>query len=90
IATPAEADLSVSRDDFGVLDALEDTLNSRTQSGEDEIATQEALEALNAVDLNARPMGENDALSEASAYLDNVTYETAPPSKWIILAPTSF
>lgn len=79
IATPAEADLSVSRDDFGVLDALEDTLNSRTQSGEDEIATQEALEALNAVDLNARPMGENDALSEASAYLDNVTLRDSTP-----------
>ncbi len=79
IGTPVEADLSVSRDDFGVLDALEETLNSRTASGEDELATQEALEALNAVDLNARPLNENDALSEASAYLSNVSLRDSTP-----------
>jgi hypothetical protein len=79
IAQPVEADLSVSRDDFGVLDALEETLNSRTDSGEDEIATQEALTALNAVDVSARPVGEGDALSEASAYLDNVSLRDSAP-----------
>lgn len=79
IATPVEADLSVTRDDFGVLDALEETLNSRTDSGESELATQEALLALNAVDLNARPLNENDALSEASAYLDNVSLRDSSP-----------
>ena len=79
IATPVEADLSVTRDDFGVLDALEETLNSRTDSGESELATEEALLALNAVDLNARPLNENDALSEASAYLDNVSLRDSSP-----------
>tara|TARA_B110000467_G_scaffold147677_1_gene152930 strand:- start:24972 stop:29612 length:4641 start_codon:yes stop_codon:yes gene_type:complete len=79
IAQPVEADLSVSRDDFGVLDALEETLRSRTASGEGELATEEALSALNAVDLNARPLNANDALSESSAYLNNVTLRDSTP-----------
>ena len=79
VAPPVQADLSVTRDDFGVLDALEDTLKSRTASGESELATEQALEALNAVDLNARPLNANDALSEASAYLDNVTLRDSTP-----------
>ena len=79
IAQPVEADLSVSRDDFGVLDALEETLRSRTASGEGELATEEALTALNAVDLNARPLNANDALSESSAYLNNVTLRDSTP-----------
>ncbi|RJU88708.1 MAG: hypothetical protein DWC07_07505, partial [Candidatus Poseidoniales archaeon] len=73
IAQPAGADLSVTRDDYGVLDALEETLNARTDSGEGEIATTAALTALNEVDTNARPIGPDDALSEASGYLDNVS-----------------
>ena len=85
IATPVEADLSVTRDDFGVLDALEETLNSRTDSGESELATEEALLALNAVDLNARPLNENDALSEASAYLDNVSLRDSSPFEVCLL-----
>ena len=79
VAPPVQADLSVTRDDFGVLDALEDTLKSRTASGESELAAEQALEALNAVDLNARPLNANDALSEASAYLDNVTLRDSTP-----------
>jgi hypothetical protein len=79
VAPPVQADLSVTRDDFGVLDALEETLKSRTASGESELATEQALEALNAVDLNARPLNANDALSESSAYLDNVTLRDSAP-----------
>ena len=95
IAQPVQGDLSVTRDDFGVLDALEETLNARTQSGEGELATQAALTALNDVDSSARPIGPNDALTEASAYLDNVTlrdsssFEVDHPRPYEFLIDTS-
>ena len=90
IATPVEADLSVTRDDFGVLDALEETLNSRTDSGESELATQEALLALNAVDLNARPLNENDALVKQVPIWTMFHCATVPRSKSITLVRMNF
>ena len=95
LAQPVQGDLSVTRDDFGVLDALEETLNARTQSGEGELATQAALTALNDVDSSARSIGPNDALTEASAYLDNVTlrdsssFEVDHPRPYEFLIDTS-
>ncbi len=95
IAQPAGADLSVTRDDYGVLDALEETLNARTDSGEGELATTAALTALNEVDTNARLIGPDDALSEASAYLDNVSlrdsssFEIDHPRPYEFLIDTS-
>ena len=38
LAQPVTADLSVKRDDFGVLEALADTLDKRKNSGESLVA----------------------------------------------------
>ena len=79
MAQPAGADLSVSRNDFGVLDELEDTLSKRTASGEAVAAASGAADALNAVDLAQRPIDETDPLSQASSYLDSLELRDASP-----------
>jgi hypothetical protein len=79
LASPAGADLSVSRNDFGVLDELDETLSKRTENGEAAVAAQGAAEALNAVDLAKRPVDETDPLSQASSYLDSLELRDSSP-----------
>ena len=69
LAQPAGADLSISRNDFGVLDELEDTLSKRTDNDEASVAAQGAIDALNAVDVAQRPIDSTDPLSQASGCL---------------------
>ncbi|MBT5736398.1 MAG: hypothetical protein HOI28_06125, partial [Euryarchaeota archaeon] len=79
IAQPVSADTSISRDDFDVLDALMETLSMRTENGEAEIAVSSAESALSAVDAAARPVGENDPLTVANKFLDNVSMRDSSP-----------
>jgi hypothetical protein len=79
MAQPAGADLSVSRNDFGVLDELDDTLSKRTANGEAIAAAEGAADALNAVDLAQRPVDATDPLSQASSYLDSLELRDASP-----------
>ncbi|MBT4070144.1 MAG: hypothetical protein HOL72_00280 [Euryarchaeota archaeon] len=79
IAVPVNADVSIARDDFGVLDALVQTLADREQSGESVIAIQGADNSLAYVDAAARPTTSSDALSEADGYLDDVEMRDASP-----------
>ena len=79
LASPAGADLSVSRNDFGVLDELDETLSKRTENGEAAVAAQGAADALNAVDLAQRPVDETDPLSQASSYFDGLELRDASP-----------
>ena len=53
IAQPVNANNSISRDDFDVLDALMETLSMREENGEAEIANSLAENALSAVDAAA-------------------------------------
>ena len=73
VAQPVTADSSISRDDFDVLDALMETLNMRKENGEAEIANSLAESALSAVDAAARPVGDDDPLTVANKFLDNVS-----------------
>ena len=79
LASPAGADLSVSRNDFGVLDELDETLSKRTDNGEAAVAAQGAADALNAVDLAQRPVDATDPLSQASSYFDGLELRDASP-----------
>ena len=79
LAQPAGADLSISRNDFGVLDELEDTLSKRTDNDEASVAAQGAVDALNAVDLAKRPIDSTDPLSQASGYLDSMELRDSSP-----------
>ena len=72
MAQPVGADLSVSRNDFGVLDELDETLSKRISNGEAIAAAEVAANALNAVDLAQRPVDETDPLSQASSYLESL------------------
>ena len=79
IAVPVNADVSVARDDFGVLDALAQTLADREQSGESFVAIQGADNSLAYVDAASRPISASDALSEADGYLDDIEMRDATP-----------
>jgi hypothetical protein len=79
VAQPVSADTSISRDDFEVLDALMDTLSMRTENGEAEIAVSSAESALSAVDAAARPVGNDDPLTVANTFLDNVSMRDSSP-----------
>ena len=79
VAQPVTADSSISRDDFDVLDALMETLSMREENGEAEIANSMAESALGAVDAAARPVGENDPLTVANKFLDNVSMRDSSP-----------
>ena len=79
IAQPVNANNSISRDDFDVLDALMETLSMREENGEAEIANSLAENALSAVDVAARPVGENDPLTVANKFLDNVSMRDSSP-----------
>ena len=79
VAQPVSADTSISRDDFEVLDALMETLSMRTENGEAEVAVSSAESALSAVDAVARPVGNDDPLTVANTFLDNVSMRDASP-----------
>ena len=79
IAVPVNADVSVARDDFGVLDELARILADRKQSGESFVAIQGADNSLAYVDAAARPITASDALSEADGYLEDVEMRDATP-----------
>ena len=79
MAQPVGADLSVSRNDFGVLDELDETLSKRTDNGEGSVAAQGAVDALNAVDVAQRPVDSTDPLSQATGYLDSLELRDSSP-----------
>ena len=79
IAVPVNADVNIARDDFGVLDELAQILADRKQSGESFIAIQGADNSLAYVDIAARPINANDALSEADSYLEDIEMRDATP-----------
>jgi hypothetical protein len=79
IAHPASADLSVKRDDFGVLDALADTLEKRKNSGESVVAVNGATQALAIVDSNARIVQGGDAIVDAQEFLNDMELRQTTP-----------
>lgn len=76
---PASADLSVSRDDFGVLDELATTLEERADSDEALVALQGAESSFALLDAAKRPVTTGDALADAEGYLDNVELRDTTP-----------
>ncbi|MBT5843998.1 MAG: hypothetical protein HOH79_03315, partial [Euryarchaeota archaeon] len=79
MAQPVGADISVSRNDFGVLDELDEILSKRTDNGEGSVAAQGATDALNAVDIAQRPVDSSDPLSQATSYLDSLELRDSSP-----------
>ena len=69
----------VAADDFGILDALDDLLEERSESSADLLAESTATEVLSAVDAAARPVGPGDAITEAGGFLDGVQVRDASP-----------
>lgn len=62
IFQPVDADLSASKDDFGILDAMVEANEQRTDSEEDLIASQQAESVLDAIRAKGREISGGDAI----------------------------
>jgi len=79
IMQPVSADVTVARDDFGVLDALAETLESRSDANEELVAINGAQESFAILDASKRPVQAGDALSDAENYLSQVELRDTSP-----------
>ena len=73
------ANVSVGRDDFGVLEAMADALAKQRDSGEDAFAHNSAEAILDAVAAKGRPIGEGDALLATDGILGNIVMRESTP-----------
>ncbi len=76
---PIAADVSVTRDDFGVLDTLDQILNERSSSGEDLLAQQAASNAEAKINSLARPIGSGDALEDGTTFSSMLEMRDSSP-----------
>ena len=76
---PVSGDVTVARDDFGVLDAFADTLADRAAEGESLVALQGAQSSFALLDASKRTVQSGDALADAENVLNQVELrDTAP------------
>ena len=76
---PVSGDVTVARDDFGVLDAFASTLEDRAAEGESLVAIQGAQSAFALVDASKRPVQTGDALADAENVLNQVELRDTSP-----------
>ena len=76
---PVSADATVDRDDFGVLDALAETLASRSDANEELVAINGAQNSFAILDASKRPVQAGDALADAEGYLNQVELRDTSP-----------
>jgi hypothetical protein len=76
---PVSGDVTVARDDFGVLDAFASTLEDRAAEGESLVAIQGAQSAFALVDASKRPVQSGDALADAENVLNQVELRDTSP-----------
>ena len=79
LVQPVSADISVARDDFGVLEALAETLADRANTGEEVVAIQGSQSSFALLDASKRPIQSGDALADAENYLDQVELRDTSP-----------
>ena len=76
---PVSGDVTVARDDFGVLDAFADTLADRAAEGESLVALQGAQSSFALLDASKRSVQPGDALADAENVLDQVELRDTTP-----------
>ena len=76
---PVSGNVTVARDDFGVLDAFAATLEDRAAEGESLVAIQGAQSAFALVDASKRPVQSGDALADAENVLNQVELRDTSP-----------
>jgi hypothetical protein len=76
---PASGDVTVARDDFGVLEAFADTLADRAAEGESLVALQGAQSSFALLDASKRPVQTGDALADAENVLNQVELRDTTP-----------
>ncbi len=76
---PVSGDVTVARDDFGVLDAFAATLKDRADESESLVAVQGAQSAFALVDASKRPVQSGDALADAEDVLNQVELRDTSP-----------
>ena len=76
---PVSGDVTVARDDFGVLDAFADTLADRAAEGESLVALQGAQSSFALLDASKRSVQPGDALADAENVLEQVELRDTTP-----------
>jgi len=76
---PVGADLSVAKDDFGVLDAMAEALAKRSDSGEDELAQNSAEAVLSAVTAKGREVADGDAILATDGVIGSMSMRDTTP-----------
>jgi len=79
IYSPVQADQSVGRDDFGILQAMADALNEEANSGEDEFASNSAEGILSALESRGREIADGDALLATDDVIGDITIRETDP-----------
>ena len=95
IFQPVDADLSASKDDFGILDAMVEANQQRTDSEEDLIASQQAESVLDTIRAKGREISGGDAILATDGVMgkmavrDSQAPETNHPRPYEMLTNTS-
>lgn len=76
---PVSGDVTIARDDFGVLDAFADTLADRAEEGESLVALQGAQSSFALLDASKRSIQSGDALADAENVLNQVELRDTTP-----------
>ena len=76
---PVSGDVTVARDDFGVLDAFASTLADRAAEGESLVALQGAQSSFALLDASKRSVQSGDALADAENVLNQVELRDTSP-----------
>tara|TARA_B100001287_G_scaffold97247_1_gene81724 strand:- start:1588 stop:6219 length:4632 start_codon:yes stop_codon:yes gene_type:complete len=79
IFTPVNANDSVGRNDFGVLEAMADALETQRDSGEDELARNSAEGVLSALEARGREISDGDALLATDGVLGDISMRETEP-----------
>ena len=77
---PVGADLSVAKDDFGILDAMTAALAKRSDSGEDKLAQTSAEAVLSAVTAKGRVVADGDAILATEGVIGSMSMRDTTPS----------
>ena len=87
VYSPVQAEQTIGRDDFGILQAMADALNAEAESGEDEFASNSAEGILSALEARGREIGDGDALLATDDIIGDISMRSTEPLEPMLPKP---
>ena len=87
VYSPVQAEQTIGRDDFGILQAMADALNAEADSGEDEFASNSAEGILSALEARGRETGDGDALLATDDIIGDISMRSTEPLEPMLPKP---